>query len=169
MSETKKQLGRKSRRLGRENRGKILLTILAEEPLTFKELDDKKIVKSKSTLSNHLKNLLDDGLIEQRIENRKVFYHTSKFLDEETVVAELKTGFFDSLIGILSILFPNAKEGVEAFLKSWARIIVQYKKDEVKYGEEEALKRAQKRFQRVKPQKPLKLEFIKTRKRRKKQ
>lgn len=159
MSQTERWLGKKLRQIGKENREKIFLTI-AKEPLTFSELLDETDV-SRATLSKHLKDLQKKGLIERAISGERIVYKLSQ-IDEETILAELKVGFFDSSLEILSRIFPSIKEGVEMYLKSLAQMIVQYQKDVNKYGEEDALRLAQKRFEeRSKSQKPLKpLEII---------
>lgn len=161
MSETKKQLGGKSRLIGKENRETILFTI-AKQPVIFKELVEKcPTIKSRATLSKHLKDLQEDGIIEKAISNGKVVYQIKSF-DEETVLAELKIGFFDSFSEILSLVFPSVEERVIMFLKSLSKEIVQYRKDVIDHGEKGALKRAQKRFQRFKQEekKLLELKFV---------
>jgi len=150
---------KKLRQIGKENRRKIFQTI-TKEPSTFTELLDK-IDVSRATLSKHLKDLQKRGLIERAISGERIIYKPSQ-IDEETVLAELKVIFFDSSVEILSLILPSAKEGIEMYLKSLAREMIQYQNDVINYGEPRALELAQKRFkQRSKPQKPLKLEIIK--------
>jgi len=61
MSETKKALGRKSRRLKLENRAKVFLTI-AKKPSSFSELlTETKL--SRASLTQHLKFLEREGAI----------------------------------------------------------------------------------------------------------
>ena len=61
MDETKKALGKKSRLLKRENRALIYMTI-AKEPSSFSELLEKTKL-SRSVLTQHLKELENEGLI----------------------------------------------------------------------------------------------------------
>jgi len=154
MSETKKQLGRKSRRIGEENYQKAFFSIF-HEPATFSELLSKTGF-SRATLTSHLKGLEEDGLIERRFKDGKRVYQT-KPLDEETIVAELKISYFDFFSQLLSRFIPDAKERIDMFLKSLAKEIIQFRKDVVEHGQEKALKLAKKRLeQRSKPQEPLK-------------
>lgn len=159
MSETKKQLGRKSRRIGEENYQKVFFSIL-HEPATFSELLSKTGF-SRATLTSHLKDLEEDGLIERRFKNGKRVYQTKR-LDEETIVAELEISYFDFFSQLLSRFIPDAKERIDMFLKSLAKEIIQSRKDAVEYGQEKALKLTKKRFQRFKQKekKPLELKIV---------
>lgn len=129
-SETKKALGRKSKRIGKENRGRIYL-ILTKEPLTFSELLDKSGV-SRSTLSNHLKDLIQDKRIEKVLDNDQIVYKAN--LEKEKIIAELRIGFATSLYSLIPLLFPSAR-------KRFDEVIDELADDILAYGKEEAFKR----------------------------
>lgn len=146
--------GEKSTTVGRENRARIFLTIFKNQPITFQELLDSKLV-SRGALSIHLKALRKDSLIEKTFEGNRIVYKLP-YTDEETMLAQLKIGFFDSFTEILSRIFPSAKEGIEDYLKSLAKEMIQYRKDVFEYGAEEAEKRFKERSKQ-KEKKPLEL------------
>ncbi|MDH5746123.1 MAG: winged helix-turn-helix domain-containing protein [Candidatus Bathyarchaeota archaeon] len=136
------------------NRSKIYMTLL-ENPLSFTELLEKTQL-SKGTLAQHLRDMEQEEVIRRIRRNGKRVYKT--VWDKEKVIAELKTFHFDMLIQLLSRFIPGAKEGIENYLKSLAKEIVQYQIDVFEYGDEKALTRWKKRHKQAfkeKEKKPL--------------
>lgn len=134
MSETKKALGRKSRTIGKENRSRVYL-LLTKKPLTFTELLEESGL-SRASLSNHLKNLTRDKRVTKVLENNQVVYKAN--LETDKVIEELKSGFADSLVNLISVISPNFRKRFDVFLEELA-------KDIIEYGEKEALQRLKER------------------------
>lgn len=134
----------------RGNRSKIYITLL-ESPLSFTELL-KKTQLSRGTLAQHLRDMEQEGAIRRTRRNGKRVYKT--VWDEEKVIGELKTFHFDMLVQLLLRFVPSAKEGIENYLKSLAKEMIQYQIDVFEFGEEEAEKRYEQRFKQ-KEKKPL--------------
>jgi len=95
-----------------------------------------------------------EEVIRKTRRNGKRVYKT--VWDVEKVIGELKTFHFDMLVLLLSRFIPSAKEGIENYLRSSAKEIVQYQIDVFEYGEVEALTRLEKRHKQTSKQKETK-------------
>jgi len=141
------------------NRTKIYTTLL-ETPLSFTELFEK-IKLSRGTLAQHLRDMEEEQIIVRTRRSGKRVYRIT--WDEEKIIGELKTFYFDLLTQLLSWFIPTAKEGIENYLRSLAKEMIQYQKDLFEYGEVEALTKLEKRHKQAskqketKPLKPLKV------------
>ena len=141
------------------NRTKIYITLL-ETPLSFTELFEK-IQLSRGTLAQHLRDMEEEQIIVRTRRSGKRVYRIT--WDEEKVIDELKTFYFDLLIRLLSRFIPTAKEGIDNYLRSLAKEMIQYQKDVFEYGDDEALRRFKRRYEQrseQKEEKPLELKII---------
>jgi len=103
------------------NRTQIIFTLL-EKSLTFTELLNETGL-ARSTLSNHLKELQEQQIIEKAIENGRVVYRT--MLNEEIIESEMQIATYDLLLKLLSKERPGAGLFLKLLVK-WsvhARII----------------------------------------------
>jgi len=119
----KEAQGRRSRQIGNLNRTRIL-TILQQQPLTFKELQ-KQSELSQPILAKHLKKLKNEGLIEKTIMNDKIVY---KIVSNEEIEKQIKSDLMDIILYILPFkplndfiasLVSNAIEYRRRFPKIW--------------------------------------------------
>ena len=102
----------------KRSRNKILLA-LYEKPCSFSELLDKTSL-SRATLSQHLKTMLKEGIIERTWNNQRL-YHAVK--NEEYVFEALKEAF--SLYE--AIVFARGYEEANAFFKKMTKNFMENK------------------------------------------
>lgn len=110
-----------------DNRTKIFSTIF-KESMTFTELRNHTGF-AKSTLSSHLKELKEYGVIEKALENDRVVYRTS--LNEEALEAEFKRKNFDSILHYLLQSSPEIGVWFKVSMKLAVRTIIFNKKREL--------------------------------------
>lgn len=96
-----------------DNRSKIF-TLLLDESYTFGELLNE-VELSRSTLSAHLSDLQEDGLIEKAIENNRVVYRTT--LDEKVIELEMKNLSYDWIREFLYDTIPSIGMFVDISIK----------------------------------------------------
>lgn len=104
----------------REDNRANIFTLLLEKSLTFGELLDE-VGLSRSTLSGHLSDLQQDGLIEKAIKNNRVVYQTT--LDAEKIEAEFKKLSYDMLVNIAE----KSQPGLDKFLKILMVLVVKFR------------------------------------------
>lgn len=110
LSELKKRLGQKSRRLRNENRMKVFLTI-AKKPSMFSELlENKDVGLCRATLSEHLKSLKRDTMIYRVIDGNDRIVYKAK-IDEvpEILMQSVMVG----LSSIISLCDEDEKTKAE--------------------------------------------------------
>jgi len=98
-----------------ENRQKIYLTLLGK-PLTFTELQ-KKTGFARSTLSQHLKDMLKSGVINKAIKDGKVVYITAK--DKHKIESELLKLRLNAFLEFVSKTDPNIYEKLKSLVDTW--------------------------------------------------
>lgn len=132
-----KPQGRKSQEKGDKNRALVFLQIVIK-PRTFSELHrdlkESKELRSSKSLTNHLKGLEKDGIIELAIFNRKRVYRI-KTHDTNKIVAELEKDLFpfSVLLGeLISFLLPDFQKEAQKNLKELALNIVKKAKETAK-------------------------------------
>ena len=134
--EIKEHQGRKSREKGDMNRGIVFLLIL-EKPKSFTELLKASELKSTKSLTNHLKKLGEDNLIEKAIKDGRVVYKL-KIFDTQKIVEELEKDLFSTFIGatiiewVLEKIFPNSYKQIhEAIQKGLTDLAINVIKPKV--------------------------------------
>jgi len=155
LSETKKALGRKSRRIGHENRTKVFLTI-AKNPSSFSELlSETKL--SRASLTQHLRFLEKEGAIYRDIikatqtskpsEIGKIVY---KVKEDEMIAILMETVMVS--LSVIPTVFEENKE-LEKKLQFHAREISEAIFNHVNWlrtHREQALKSELERLKKVK-------------------
>lgn len=100
--------GEKSVKIGRRNRAKILMELFRESA-TFSKLL-KTVGLSNRTLSEHLKSLLDEGLVKREVRGRYVVYTAVKPRTKK----EMREQFWNEALGLYAIyqscLTPETRE-----------------------------------------------------------
>lgn len=114
--ETKRALGKKSRDLASDNRAKIYLSIMTK-PMRFDEIVDKTHL-SRSTVNNHLHNLVNEGFLEKETQDGRLVYKIT--LNRERISEELKKDMFISLFTAAAHFFPTLEAKVNAMLEEFA-------------------------------------------------
>jgi DNA-binding transcriptional ArsR family regulator len=107
-----------------ENRTKLFTTIL-QNSLTFTELLNETGF-SRATLTNHLKDLRQDGIIEKTIENNRVVYSIT--LDENRLESEIKKIGFDILFDFVYEEHPKVAFYVEDTYDSFGCALIALKR-----------------------------------------
>ena len=98
-----------------ENRQEIYLTLLGE-PLTFTELQERTGF-AKSTLSQHLKDMLKSGAINKAIKDGKVVYITVK--DKHKIESELLKLRLEAFLEFVSKTDPDTYEKLKSLVNTW--------------------------------------------------
>ncbi|WP_302081348.1 winged helix-turn-helix transcriptional regulator [Salinibaculum rarum] len=83
---------------------RILAYLVSEGPLTTTELGDR-LEKSPSTISWHLSNLVDAGLVEKERDGREVYYEVSDADRVQYLYTVYRGSFTDRLVDQLFDLF----------------------------------------------------------------
>ena len=120
--------GEKSVGKGRRNRARIIKELLRESA-TFSELL-KKVGLSNKTLSNHLKALLNEGLVKREVHGRYVVYVVVK----PRTLLEMRKEVWNELVG-LNFVYGSCltKETLELFGKVFEAL-----KESIEHPEPEA-------------------------------
>jgi hypothetical protein len=141
--------GRKSREKGDRNRALVFLQIVVK-PRTFSELyrdlKDSEELRSSKSLSNHLKGLEEDGIIELAIFNRKRVYRI-KTHDTNKIVAELERDLFpfSVLLGeLISFIDLDFQKEAQRNLEELALKIVKKAKETAKEARKEKTQKSKK-------------------------
>jgi predicted transcriptional regulator len=109
-----------------ENRKKVFLELL-KTPMSHKDLLETLKI-SRGTLSKHLRDLEEDGIIGKTRRNGKRVYQII-FDDEEKIMDELKAMHFDLLLKLLSdFVDPLFVEFWKSYSESILRGIIYFKK-----------------------------------------
>lgn len=113
-----------------DNRSKLFSTIL-RNPLTFTEILDKSEL-SRSTLTQHLKDLQKEQVIEKTILAGKVVYRP--ILDEEIMLKEVKRASFDGLLSLISKINLDFGRYIEVLLRILVKLTIYIKNRELIEG-----------------------------------
>jgi DNA-binding transcriptional ArsR family regulator len=102
-----------------ENRSKIYLSLLGN-PMSFSELL-KKTKLARSTLSSHLKVLLNSGVIEKTIKDGIVVYQT--VVDSHKLKSELMRLRLQSFMDFVAKTSPDTFEKINKLFDEWIKQI----------------------------------------------
>jgi DNA-binding transcriptional ArsR family regulator len=151
MDETKKALGKKSRLLKRENRALIYMTI-AKEPSSFSELLEKTKL-SRSVLTQHLKELENEGLIykdiikpTETLDKSQIGKIVYKIKEDEMENFLLQTIEMNFTIANL-VEDENLRQKLHEYAKEIAKAITQYI-NQLRASREQSLKAELKRIEK---------------------
>lgn len=109
-----------------ENKKRIFIALL-NRPASFTELL-KQFGFSTATLTKHLRVLEKEKVIERTIEKGRVY---RVVLNEETILSELKSMHFNTLLALISNIYPDLAKLWEGYLKSLTKVVIQFKKREL--------------------------------------
>lgn len=113
-----------------DNRAKIFFTLI-QNPLTFTEILNETRL-SRSTLTQHLKDLQKQQVVEKAIMHGKVVYRPT--LDEEGMLNEIKRASFDGLLSLISAINRNLAMSIEVLLRVLVKYTVYFKTKELRDG-----------------------------------
>ncbi|MFC1803280.1 winged helix-turn-helix domain-containing protein [Thermoproteota archaeon] len=102
----------------REDNRTQLFKLLLEKSYRYNELFRASGFSSKSTLNNHLLDLVESGVVEKAIENGKMVYRIGS--NEEDIVSEFKKMNYDVLLELISEFNPELGLFLKVF--SWGAI-----------------------------------------------
>lgn len=112
------------------NRAKIFFTLI-QNPLTFTKILNE-IGLARSTLTQHLKDLQQQQVVEKAIMNGRVVYRL--ILDEEKMLDEIKRASFDGLLSLISAINRELAMFIEMLLRILVKSTVYFKTRELVDG-----------------------------------